>query len=288
VADAVEAGSARPRPQLRLVKGSHVVVPRIRGADDAYLCQAPDGRVVFAIPYERRFTLIGTTDVPYTGDPAAVAIAPEEEEYLLGVVRSFFASPPSRADIVWSFAGVRPLYDDAATDPSEVTRDYRFELGAGNGAPPLLTVLGGKLTTYRRLAEAALAELAPHLRVRGVTMGPAWTAAAPLPGGDVGEAGIEGLLARLARERPGVEPALLSTLARRYGTFVDELLEDARSMADLGADLGGGLTEREVRYLGAREWARTPEDVLWRRTKCGLHMTAEQRLAAVDRIAALL
>jgi glycerol-3-phosphate dehydrogenase len=288
VADVVDAASARPRTQVRLVKGSHVVVPRIRGAEDAYLCQAPDGRVVFAIPYEQRFTLIGTTDVPYTGDPAAVAIAPEEEEYLLGVARSFFASPPSRADIVWSFAGVRPLYDDAATDPSEVTRDYRFELGAGDGAPPLLTVLGGKLTTYRRLAEAALAELAPHLRVRGVVMGPAWTAAAPLPGGDVGEGGFKGLLARLARERPGFEPAFLAVLARRYGTLVDEVLEGARSMADLGSDLGGGLTEREVSYLGDREWARTPEDVLWRRTKCGLRMTAEQRLAAADRIAALL
>jgi glycerol-3-phosphate dehydrogenase len=168
-----------------------------------------------------------------------------------------------------------------------VTRDYRFELSA-NGAPPLLTVLGGKLTTYRRLAEAALAELAPPLRMRGLTMGPAWTAAAPLPGGDVGEGGFKGLLARLVRERPGFDPAFLAALARRYGALVDEMLEDARSMADLGADLGGGLTGREVRYLRRREWARTPDDVLWRRTKCGLHMTAGQRQTAADRIAGLL
>jgi len=285
VADAVDARYAHAREPLRLVKGSHVVVPRIEGAEDAYLCQSPDGRVVFAIPFEERFTLIGTTDIPYSGDPAAAAISPEEEDYLLDLTRSFFSRPPTRGDIVWSYAGVRPLYDDKATDDaSSVTREYRFELSAQDGVPPLLTVLGGKLTTYRRLAEAALLKLAPHLP----PMKPAWTASAPLPGGDLGEGGLKGFIVRLCAKRPGFDPAFLGRLARRYGTLTDEVLEKARNVADLGASLGGGLSEREVNYLVAQEWAREPDDVLWRRTKCGLHMTADERLAAADRIAKLL
>jgi len=285
VADEVGAGAEHVREPLRLVKGSHIVVPRIRGADDAYLCQSPDGRVVFAIPFEEYFTLIGTTDVAYSGDPAAVAISPEEEDYLLDLARSFFSCPPSRADVLWRFAGVRPLYDDnAGADASSVTRDYRFELNAPEDAPPLLTVLGGKLTTYRRLAEAALAKLAPHMP----SMKPAWTASAPLPGGDLGEGGLEGFISRLCRSRPGFSPAFLGHLARRYGSLVDEVLGEACSEADLGAALGGGLTEREVGYLAEREWAREPEDVLWRRTKCALQMTADERMAATERIAKLL
>ncbi len=214
VADAVDAEGSSAREAVRLVKGSHIVVPRIRGAEDAYLCQSADGRVVFAIPYEERFTLIGTTDVPYAGDPAAVTISREEEDYLLDLVRCFFSAPPKREHIVWSFAGVRPLYDDDTAAPaSTVTRDYRFDLSADAGRPPLLTVLGGKLTTYRRLAEAALEKLAPHLP----PMRPAWTASAVLPGGDLGEGGLPGFVARLSRERPGIKPALLERLARRYG-----------------------------------------------------------------------
>ena len=285
VADAVDAGGRSVREVVRLVKGSHIVVPRIKGAEDAYLCQSADQRVVFAIPYEERFTLIGTTDIPYSGDPAAVGISREEEDYLLDLARRFFSAPPARDDIVWSFAGVRPLYDDdAAAHASTVTRDYRFELLADAGQPPLLTVLGGKLTTYRRLAEAALAKLAPHLP----PMGAAWTARAFLPGGDLGEDGLPGYAARLSRERPGFAPAFLERLARRYGSLTGEVLWDARSEADLGEPLGGGLTEREVRYLAEREWAREPEDVLWRRTKCGLHMTAPERDAASARILKLL
>jgi glycerol-3-phosphate dehydrogenase len=284
VADSVGGNYAHVREPLRLVKGSHVVVPRLRGAEDAYLCQSPDGRVVFAIPYEERFTLIGTTDIPYSGDPAVVTISREEEDYLLDLARRFFSSPPSRGDIVWSYSGVRPLYDDAAADPSSVTREYRFELSQEGGAPPLLTVLGGKLTTYRRLAEAVLARLAPHLP----PMRPAWTAGVPLPGGDLGEGGLPGFLSRLCQRRQNFDPVFLGRLARRYGTLIEEVLGEARSEADLGQALGGGLTEREVRYLIEREWAREPEDVLWRRTKCGLHMTADERKAAAERIARLL
>ncbi len=285
VADFVDAGGRSVREPMRLVKGSHIVVPRIKGAEDAYLCQSADGRVVFAIPYEERFTLIGTTDVPYSGDPAMVSISREEEDYLLDLARRFFSGPPSRGDIVWSFAGVRPLYDDdAAADASTVTRDYRFELSAEPGRPPLLTVLGGKLTTYRRLAEAALAKLAPHLP----PMRPPWTAGAVLPGGDLGADGLPGFVSRLCSARPGFDPGYLGGLARRYGSLVDEVLGEARNVSDLGAGLGGGLTEREVRYLVEREWARAPEDVLWRRTKCGLHMSEAERAAAAAKIAALI
>ena len=285
VADEIDAGAALAREPLRLVKGSHIVVPRMRGAEDAYLCQSPDGRVVFAIPYEDRFTLIGTTDIPYAGDPGAVAVSAQEEDYLLDLMARFFSDAPARRDIVWRYAGVRPLYDDSAgADPSSVTRDYRFELCAEAGRPPLLTVLGGKLTTYRRLAEHALAKLAPHLG----PMKPAWTATTPLPGGNLGDGDLSGFMGRLCGRRSGFEPAFLKGLARRYGTLVEEVLGDARSEADLGAALGAGLSEREVHYLVRREWAREPEDVLWRRTKCGLHMTAEERVAATERIAELL
>jgi glycerol-3-phosphate dehydrogenase len=282
VSEMVDA-SVEPAP-LRLVKGSHIVVPRIAGANDAYLCQSPDGRVVFAIPYEERFTLIGTTEIAYAGDPAAAAIGYDEADYLLDVMRQFFAQPPSRGDIVWTFAGVRPLYeDDSAASSSAVTRDYRFELDDAGGAP-LLTVLGGKLTTYRRLAEAALAKLKPYFP----GMRPAWTASAPLPGGNLGESGLAGLIKELCRRHRGFDAAFLGRLARRYGTLVEDVLDDAESPAGLGAQLGGGLTEREVVYLRDNEWARHPDDVLWRRTKCGLHMSADERTAAQDAISRLL
>jgi len=283
--DGVRARSAVEHPApLRLVKGSHIVVPHITGADDAYLCQSADGRVVFAIPYEECFTLIGTTEVDYSGDPRTAAISGEEEEYLLALTRRFFVAPPARDDIVWSFAGVRPLYgEDGAGNASAVTRDYRLELSLAAGAP-LLTVLGGKLTTYRKLAEAALEKLAPHFP----RMGSAWTGTAKLPGGDLGDGGLARFIKELCRRHPGFDAAYLGRLARRYGSLTDDLLGDAREMADLGAALGGGLTEREIIYLRDNEWVRQPDDVLWRRTKCGLHMTADQRAAAAEIIARLL
>jgi glycerol-3-phosphate dehydrogenase len=272
-------------PKLKLVKGSHIVVPRIKGAEDAYLCQSPDGRVVFAIPYEESFTLIGTTDVSFDGDPETVAISPAEETYLLDLMGRFFLRAPSHDDVVWRFAGVRPLYDDnASANASTLTRDYRFELSVEAGAPALLTVLGGKLTTYRRLAEAALAKLAPHLPA----MGAPWTATATLPGGDLGDGGMTGFFARLCGRRSGLNPDYLRQLARRYGSQTDEMLGDARTIADLGAQLGAGLTEREVLYLKDREWARTPDDVLWRRTKYALHMREDERRGAADAIAKLI
>jgi glycerol-3-phosphate dehydrogenase len=277
-------GAEAPPRRLRLVKGSHIVVPRIIGANDAYMMQNADGRVVFAIPFEERFTLIGTTDVPYSGDPAAVAISADEEDYLLAVAGRFFRQPLGRERVVWRYSGVRPLQDDGEANASAVSRDYRLELDAGDDRPALLNVIGGKITTYRKLAEAAMDALAPHLPYAGRP----WTADAPLPGGDVGGDGIDGYRRDLSRRRPGFEVQYLARLARRYGTRTDSLLGEARSAADLGMDLGAGLSEREVAFLEAEEWARTPEDVLWRRTKTGLHLAPDERAAAAGHIAKLL
>ena len=285
VASLFAAPRITSHPPLRLVKGSHIVVPRVAGADDAYLLQNPDGRIVFALPFEGRFTLIGTTDVAFTGDPAMVAIDAAEEAYLLDVASRWFRQPITAGDIVWRYAGVRPLYDDASADPSAVTRDYRLELSAGGTTPPLLTIMGGKITTYRRLAEEAMDRLAPHL----ARCGPAWTAGAPLPGGDIPGADFKAFLARLLAAYPGIAPDRVERLARRHGSLITTVLGDARTMADLGENLGGGLTAREVAYFRDHEWARTAEDVLWRRTKVGLHLApdARERTArAIERILA--
>ena len=278
------AAGSPPRPHLRLVKGSHIVVPRIAGADDAYLLQSADGRVVFALPYEQRFTLIGTTDVAFSGDPATVAIDAAEESYLLELAGRFFKAPLRQEDIVWRYSGVRPLYDDATANASAVSRDYRLELAAGRDLPPLLTVLGGKVTTYRRLAEAALDRLSPYL----AKVGPAWTAGAALPGGDIPGGDFARYLADLQRRHPGFDANFLRGLARRHGTIAETILADARSPADLGRDLGAGLTEREVLHMRDHEWARTPEDILWRRSKAGLHLAPAALATATRAIEQLL
>jgi glycerol-3-phosphate dehydrogenase len=271
-------------PVLRLIKGSHIVVPRIPGADDAYLLQAGDGRVVFALPFEEQFTIIGTTDVPFSGDPARVGIDRAEETYLLELASRYFRRSIGERDVVWRYSGVRPLYDDQSDNPSAVTRDYRLELMATDNLPPLLTVLGGKVTTYRRLAEEAVDRLAPFLPGTGR----AWTASVPLPGGDMPGADFEAFLSVLVRERPGFGPDFLKRLARRHGTAVSVVLGPAKGMSDLGADLGHGLTEREVAYMGEREWARTAEDVLWRRSKIGLHLDEAARETAARAIERIL
>ncbi len=265
--------------RLRLVKGSHIVVPRISGADDAYTFQNPDGRVVFALPFEGSFTMIGTTEEGFTGDPRHAHISPDEESYLIDVANRSFFTPISPSDIVWRFSGVRPLDDDGNANSSAVSRDYRFELDDGPG-PPLLHVLGGKITTYRRLAENAVDRLVSAL---GMAV-PRPDAATPLPGGDVGPDGFDTWFAGLERRYDGFAAATLMRLARRYGTRVERLLGPAKSKADLGIDLGGGLSERELHYLKSEEWARTADDVLWRRTKVGLHIHATER----ERVAAAI
>jgi glycerol-3-phosphate dehydrogenase len=274
---ALEAAGARPAGALRLVRGSHIVLPALYEGEQAYILQNDDGRVVFVIPYEGRFSLIGTTDVPHEGDPATAACSPEEAAYLCGAVSRQFRRRVDPAEAVWSFAGVRPLYDDGTDDPSAVTRDYVLSLDTGEGAAgaPLLNVYGGKLTTYRRLAEEALARLGPVL---GRAAAEPWTAEAPLPGGDLGAAGGRaGFEAAQARRHPWLPPALLHRLCRTYGTEMDALLAGAGGMDALGRDFGAGLTERELDWLRREEWARRAEDVLWRRTKLGLHLTIEAR-----------
>lgn len=257
---------------VRLVQGSHLVVPRLFAHDSAYLFQQPDQRVVFAIPFEQDFTLIGTTDTDYDGDPAQVQTRADEQTYLLEAVNRFVRVPVRAEDIVWRYSGVRPLLADHHRDASRVTRDYRLELDTAGA--PLLSVLGGKLTTYRALAEEALGRLSPALP----EMGAAWTAGGPpLPGGDGGTAAE--MAEALQRDHPRLPPALLQRLARSYGTRAVGLLAGAQTLDALGQDHGGGLYDRELDYLIAHEWARTTDDVLWRRSHLGLRVDAAQREA---------
>lgn len=263
--DAIGAPSSHG---LRLAKGSHIVVPRLFDHDYAYLLQNPDRRILFAIPYERDFTVIGTTDVEYTGNPADASISSEEIDYLCKMSSDYFAKPIRPADVIWSYSGVRPLLADEASNLSAVTRDYFLETDTSTTGAPLISVFGGKITTYRRLAEEALALLGkslPHIK-------PAWTAGAPLPGGDIPNADFPAFFAAFRRSEPWLPEALALRLARAYGTRVTRMLDGAHSLHDLGEDFGGGLYEAEVEYLRATEWARTAEDILWRRSKIGLHV----------------
>jgi glycerol-3-phosphate dehydrogenase len=250
---------------VRLVKGSHIVVPQLYTHDRAYLFQNRDGRVVFAIPYEGEFTVIGTTDVDYHGNPAAVAISSEEIAYLCGVASDYFREPVTPSQVVWTYAGVRPLYDDGASKAKDATRDYVLMTDLPADAAPLLTVYGGKITTYRKLAEHALARLRPVFpQVRR------WTQDAPLPGGDFPWNGVPALAAAARTRWPFLNAAQAMRLAHAYGTHLDRVFAEG-SDTPPGAGFGGGLTASEVSYLMRNEWACEPADVLWRRTKCGLH-----------------
>jgi glycerol-3-phosphate dehydrogenase len=253
---------------VRLVKGSHIVVPRLYGHRFAYLLQNDDQRIVFAIPYEREFTLIGTTDVEYAGDPAAVRIDPEEVGYLCAAVSRYFKEPVRPGQVLWSYSGVRPLLDDAATNPASVTRDYALELDRHPGL--LLSVFGGKITTYRKLAESAVDLLARELGSPAA----AWTARALLPGGDLPQGAYARFLRTLERAYPWLPAQLRHRYAHAYGTRVAQILGHARSAADLGEELAPQLYEREAEYLCRVELARTAEDILWRRTRLGLHVGA--------------
>ncbi len=267
--------------QARLIKGSHIVLPRLHPGPEAFILQNTDRRVIFAIPYEGLYTLVGTTDVAFDGDPAHVAIDPTETSYLLDVVNRHFRQQVSAKDIVWSYAGVRPLYDNAAENASAVTRDYVLDLDAGPGRAPLLSIFGGKITTFRRLAEHAMEKLAPHLPAAGKP----WTDSAPLPGGDMPDGDFDMFLAGFRARFPFLPPELSLRLARAYGTRADGILEGCQSMADLGLSFGGGLHQREVDYLIKEEWAETAEDILWRRSKLGLHVPAGTARALDDALA---
>jgi len=263
--------------QVRLVKGSHIVVPRIHDKRYAYILQNPDRRVVFLIPYEREFTLIGTTDVQVSDKDLPAAIAPDEIAYLCAAASRYSARAVTSEQVVWSYSGVRPLYDDGKADPSAITRDYVLLLDAKG--PPLLSIFGGKITTYRKLAEQVMEKLA-----RWIPAHPAWTHAEALPGGDFGGRDFARVLAEFRARYLGLDPHWLARLLRRHGTLAGKILDNAKCEADLGENFGGGLYERELAYLIEYEWARSGEDVLWRRTKCGLHMNEAQRRRVAERM----
>jgi glycerol-3-phosphate dehydrogenase len=260
---------------VRLVKGSHIVVPKLYEGAHAFMLQNDDRRIVFAIPYQREFTLVGTTDIAWEDEPAKPKIDEAETDYLLDTANRYFGHQTARQDIVWTYSGIRPLYDDRAANASAVTRDYVLELDGGEGEAPMLSIFGGKITTYRKLAEHAMRDLARFFPAAG----PAWTAGAVLPGGDMPHADFEAFLRSLEAQYPALPRPLLRRLARAYGTRTRSLIGDARLMEDLGTDFGGGLTAAEVDYLVDAEWARTAEDILYRRSKLGLHVppgTAER------------
>ncbi|MFG1401530.1 glycerol-3-phosphate dehydrogenase [Xanthobacter sediminis] len=272
----VRAAAGAPQgARVRLVQGSHMVVRRLFRHDRGYIFQNSDGRIVFALPFEDDFTLIGTTDRDYDGRPEDVAATPEELSYLCAAVNAYFPAPVTPKDAVWTYSGVRPLHDEGTGKAQDATRDYLLTLDLDGGAAPLLTVYGGKITTYRRLAEAALERLAPHVPTKS---GP-WTAGSTLPGGDFPRQGFETLLAELRRAFPALDAALLRRLARAYGTRAHALLEGVTGKDDLGEGFGAQLSQREVDFLMDTEWAHTADDVLWRRTKLGLRLDIQEAAA---------
>jgi glycerol-3-phosphate dehydrogenase len=261
------------RENVRHVKGSHIVVPRVHDEDHAYILQNADKRIVFVIPYQERYSLIGTTDIGVEAyETPRIDLA--EIAYLLELANTYLACPLDRNDIVWTYSGVRPLYDDGSTDPSEITRDYVFEVDTGaSGGAPILSIYGGKITTYRKLAEQALDHIArflPPLKAR-------WTDRTVLPGGDLPAGGLAAWIGELGGRYPALPAPLLRGLAHRHGTRALAILGGARAPRDLGEDFGQGLTEAEVAYFVRDEWARAGDDVLWRRTKCGIGMTDAER-----------
>ncbi|MCW8305412.1 glycerol-3-phosphate dehydrogenase [Acidiphilium sp. PA] len=266
---------------VRMIKGSHIITRKLYDGEFAFILQNPDKRIIFAVPYEHDFTLIGTTDIPYEADPSKVEITPAETDYLCESISRYFRTQITAADVVRSYSGVRPLYDDHAENASAVTRDYVLDVEGGDGKPALLSVFGGKITTYRRLAEHALEKLLPAM---GRPIGTGWTAGAALPGGDMPGANFDAYLASLARKYPALPAPLLHRLARAYGTRAERVLGNATTIADLGTDFGGGLTAAELDYLVAHEWVRAVEDVLWRRSKLALHVPED----TATRVAAYL
>lgn len=268
--------------KVKLVKGSHIVVPRIHHESHAYILQNVDKRVVFIIPFQDKFSLIGTTDVDVENIDDAANISAAETSYLIAAANRFTAKPIREADIVWSYAGVRPLYDDGAAKASEITRDYVLKTDHVDGALPLLSIFGGKITTYRRLSEHALEDLKPFYPA----MKPPWTSAGALPGGDV--VTMDALLRNIAQLKPALPIDYLSQLIHRHGTRTAKLLTGVKSISDLGEIFGAGaymLSEREIDFCIRHEWARKPDDILWRRTKCGLHMDETDRVRAAEFIA---
>jgi len=272
------------RHHVRLVQGSHIVVPKMFDHDRCYIFQNADGRIIFAIPYEGDFTLIGTTDRDYKGELKDIAISDEETDYLCAAASEYFKQPVKREMIVWSYAGVRPLYDDGASSAQEATREYVLKVDGAAEAPKIINVFGGKITTFRKLAEHVLQHVETVLGKRG----PAWTAKATLPGGDFPVDGVEATIATLVARYPAIDRGLIDRLVRHYGTRARDILGLARNEAELGRAFGAGLTQAEVHYLIEQEWARSAADIVWRRSKLGLRMTADEIAALDDYVQAAL
>lgn len=262
---------------VRLVQGSHIVVNRMFDHDRCYIFQNADKRIAFAIPFETDYTLIGTTDQDYTADPGDAEISDAEVDYLLAATNEYFRTPVTREDIVWSYSGVRPLYDDGASEAQRATRDYIVKSEHTADTPPLINIFGGKITTYRRLAESVMAKVEDQLGRRQGS----WTAKATLPGGDFDVTGQPALGSQLSQRHPYLSGDQVNRLVRHYGTDSLRILEGSASLDDLGRHFGAGLYEREVAWLMANEWAMTAEDVAWRRTKLGLKFTRAE-LAELD------
>ena len=267
--------------RVRLVRGAHIVTRQMFEHEKAYFLQGKDGRIIFAIPYEQDFTLIGTTDAEHDDPDRSPVCTEAERDYLCAFASGYFRRPVTPEDIVHSFAGVRPLYDDGASSATAATRDYVLKLDESAGAP-VLHVFGGKITTYRKLAQAAMG----HLRQVFPQLGGDWTAGAALPGGDFAPDAVTAMVSELVARHPFLNRATALRLLRAYGTEMHEILGTARSEADLGRDFGAGLSEAELRWMVSREWARSAEDVLWRRSKLGLRLDAAQRQAVADWLAA--
>ena len=255
---------------VRLVKGSHIVVAKLFDHDRCYFFQNADGRIFFAIPYEGDFTLIGTTDQDFEGDPHGVQISEAETDYLLAAANEYFARPITRDDIVWTYSGVRPLFDDGASAAQEATRDYVLKV-EGEGDAPLLNIFGGKLTTHRRLSEQAVDKIGTLIGAKGAR----WTRTGHLPGGAFPTMGFEALVKQHQSNYPRFDALMVRRMTRAYGTLMPAVVAGATSVEELGEHFGAGLHAREVDYLISREWARTAEDVLWRRSKLGLRVSAE-------------
>ncbi|RUS60968.1 glycerol-3-phosphate dehydrogenase [Pseudorhodobacter sp. E13] len=261
---------------VRLVRGSHIVTKRLYDHDKCYFFQGTDGRIIFAIPYETDFTLIGTTDAEHDSPDAPPVCTPAERDYLIAFANKYFKRDISAADVVWTYSGVRPLYDDGASSATAATRDYTLKVDAAGGAP-ILNIFGGKITTYRRLAESAMDKIGAYFP----GLPPKWTAGVPLPGGDFPTDGVAALIAGLQRDYPFLTPFWARRLVRAYGTEARQILGNATSATDLGQDFGATLTAREVSWLMTREYARCAEDVVWRRNKLGLRMDRAQ-IATLD------
>ena len=257
--------------RTRLVRGSHIVTGKLFDHDRPYFFQQSDGRIIFAIPYETDFTVIGTTDLDHRGDPGSPVCSEAEKTYLCNAASEYFKNPVTTADVVWSYSGVRPLYDDGASSATAATRDYVLKVEVEVGVP-LLNVFGGKITTYRKLAEAALAKLHPWFP----EMGQAWTAGAALPGGDFPVDGVLSLISHLHRDYPFLDEKWAKRLIRAYGTLAFDVLKNAKSAEDLGRNFGWNLTERDVEWLRSREFAHSAADILWRRSKIGLRLSQDE------------